>query len=185
MKRNVETTAMMLAYEAHKHQKYADGPYHLHLASVVEVLRSHGVVAPIILAAAWLHDIIEDQPYQYHDVVNAFQKEGHSRQTGIEVADIVYDLTDELGKSRKERKAKTLPKLNNKLEAQIVKLADWIANVSQSKLGTEPDPKLGMYKKEYPSVKEALYGQFPYDETKPLVVILHKLYETLEFELAA
>lgn len=116
--------AFEFALKWHGDQKYAsEHPYIVHLYDVVQVLIEFGYRDETkILCAAWLHDVIEDTPCNYSNIESKF---------GYEIADIVYAVTDELGKNRDQRKEKTFPKLNGYPSAQIVKLADWIANVRQ------------------------------------------------------
>jgi (p)ppGpp synthase/HD superfamily hydrolase len=136
--------AFLLTEKYHKYQVYGeDQPYMIHLLDVVNALIEFGHDDPVILAAAWLHDIIEDTPVNYYFVQDA---------VGARVAEIVFALTDELGRSRKDRKKLTIPKLceytdNNGDGALTVKLADWIANVRECYRG---DPKkLQMYQKDW------------------------------------
>lgn len=156
---SIERRAFKLAIRAHRGQAYGKEPYVVHLFDVVQVLRGFlGTLERNALpkgmakkcrAAAWLHDVIEDTPANYHDVEDA---------CGMEVAEIVYALTDELGRSRKERKAKTLPKVQSNLPAQLVKLSDWIANVENC-IANSPD-RLKMYERDYKAFSEACRGDF-------------------------
>ena len=131
--------AYLFAYEAHSSQIYADEhPYTVHLFDVMMVLIEFGIDDPLLLSAALLHDCIEDTPYNYADV---------KEHTNQQVADIVYVLTDELGRNRKERKERTLPKLDGNPQAQYVKLADWISNVRQCYRNSHK--MYQMYKKDY------------------------------------
>jgi len=125
--------AQNVAIKAHGNQDY-DGmfTYDKHLEDVVLVLKRFGYSGKYIVAG-WLHDVIEDGALSYNKIKNYF---------GEEVADMVYDVTDELGKNRKEKKVKTLPKTGANPDAIIVKLADRIANI-------EHGGKVDMYKKEY------------------------------------
>jgi len=72
------------------------------------------------------------------------------------VANIVFDVTDELGKTRAIRHNRTYPKVRNNQKALIVKLADRIANVRFSK--KQGSHQFDMYKKEHAEFKGALYG---------------------------
>jgi (p)ppGpp synthase/HD superfamily hydrolase len=85
-----------------------------------------------------LHDILEDTPLSYNDVKKEF---------GEKVADIVYDVTDELGKNRKERKERTYPKIRANHDAILVKICDRIANANNSKKLNKR--MFEMYKKEH------------------------------------
>ena len=78
------------------------------------------------LVATWGHDLIEDCRVSYNDV------KGH---LGQEVADIIYALTNEKGKNRKERaNDKYYEGIRNTPGAVFVKLCDRIANVQYSKM---------------------------------------------------
>jgi (p)ppGpp synthase/HD superfamily hydrolase len=70
--------------EKHKNQKYGSEPYSVHLEAVVENLKQHGVYDEEVIAAAWLHDSIEDQDVTYEDIDRAF---------GRRVADLVHAVT--------------------------------------------------------------------------------------------
>lgn len=72
---------------------------------------------------AWLHDTIEDCAITYNDLKQEF---------GEFIADCVYDLSNELGKNRKERHEKTAPKIAKNPFAVYVKLCDRIANMEYS-----------------------------------------------------
>jgi (p)ppGpp synthase/HD superfamily hydrolase len=131
--------AFLYALKQHDRQIYADhDPYIIHLYDVSMTLVEFGIKDPKLLAAALLHDIIEDTNCNYHDISITFSEE---------IADIIYALTDELGKNRKERKQKTFPKLDGFPQAQAIKLADWISNVRQCHRNSHKMYR--MYKKEY------------------------------------
>jgi (p)ppGpp synthase/HD superfamily hydrolase len=125
--------ARLVAIKAHGNQDY-DGifPYEKHLEDVVEVLKRFGFSGKYIVAG-YLHDVIEDGALSYNKIKNYF---------GEEVAEMVYCVTDELGRNRKEKKLKTLPKTASNTDAIVVKLADRIANI-------EHGGKVDMYQKEY------------------------------------
>lgn len=126
--------ARMVAVKAHSGQYYDNiFPYEKHLDDVVAVLKSHGIVSPKLLKSAYMHDTIEDCNVSYNDIRTYF---------GEDVAEIVYCVTDEIGRNRKERKLKTLPKTASNKDAVIIKVADRIANINHG-------GKLEMYAKEY------------------------------------
>jgi len=77
-----------------------------------------------IIVACTLRGTLENSDLTYNDIEKTFDEE---------VAEIVYALTDELGRNRKERKLKTYSKITDNGKATAVKLCDRIANVSQSK----------------------------------------------------
>jgi len=161
---DIERKAFITAVEAHKDRRYiskdCDYPYMFHLYSVVQILKGEGVMDKNILCAAWLHDTIEDTDMTYKDVNALF---------GKEIAEIVYAVTDELGRNRKERKAKTLPKLIDFPEAQIVKLADVLANVLESI--SSKSSHIEMYRKEYPDLRAIVKDS----ENETIISLMNKL----------
>jgi len=139
--------ARMVAVVAHSNQRYDKiFPYEKHLDDVVDVLKRFGFSGKFIVAG-FLHDTIEDDGISYNDIKKHF---------GIEVAEMVYCVTDELGRDRKEKKRKTLPKTASNPDAIILKLADRIANI-------EHGGKVGMYVEEYDEFKGTLYLNTPKD----------------------
>ena len=118
--------ARQYATQAHKRishrRKYTDQPYDTHLHAVAELV---GSVAddPEMIAAAWLHDTVEDTPVTFHDIEKEF---------GAGVAQLVLDLTDVSKASdgnRAVRKAIDRAHLAQAApRAKTVKLADLIDN---------------------------------------------------------
>jgi (p)ppGpp synthase/HD superfamily hydrolase len=139
------------AMAKHGDQKYGIYPYEVHLGNVVTVLMRFGVFPDSeahyqLLAAAWLHDVLEDTPVTYAEMEAEF---------GSVIAQMVFCVTDEEGVNRKERKAKTYIKLAKDPDAVIIKLADRIAN-TEFCLIHDNESLFGMYKKEQPGFQEAL-----------------------------
>ncbi len=161
--------AGMFAKKAHGNQKYGEHPYYVHLEAVGQVLLRFGFTYKehsSLLAAALLHDVLEDTPTNYSDVFRAF---------GPEVAELVYAVTDELGRNRNERHSKTYPKVLALPKAVILKLADRIANVEHS-IETLDVGKLNMYRRE----QELFYlgiGINDATEALPMWEHLTKLFE--------
>lgn len=150
--------ARMVAVKAHSNQSYDEiFPYEKHLDDVVDVLKRFGFSGQFIVAG-YLHDAIEDDGISYNDINRHFNKE---------VAEMVYCVTDELGRNRKEKKEKTLPKTASNPDAIILKLADRIANI-------EHGGKIDMYAKEYQEFKGALYLNTP-AHGRPMWEYLDKL----------
>lgn len=101
----------------------------------------------IALMAAIGHDLIEDARVTYNDV----KKVG-----GWNVADIIYCLTDDKGKNRKERHSdRYFEDLKGNELAVFVKLCDVLANIKYSSLTNSR--MLDVYKKEFPNLKKKLY----------------------------
>ena len=142
--KNLLRKAEKLATRHHGLQEYNGLPYDEHLQEVVNILERFGYDGKYLLAG-WLHDILEDCAISYNDIKKLF---------GEEIAEIVYDVTDEMGRNRKERKSKTYPKIRNNPDAIIVKLADRIANM-ESSMKTKHG-MIGAYQKEYEAFKYQL-----------------------------
>lgn len=112
--------AMFFMIDAHKGQKRWNGdPYSNHPRDVVIKLTQMGVEDEDILAAGYLHDIVEDTDYTIGDINRLF---------GSRVAKIVEELTfDQTDKSESTywSKCKEMGK-----EASLIKIADIISNLS-------------------------------------------------------
>lgn len=141
-------------------QKYADTlPYSTHL-KFVEAQGNKFLhlidmeFMPSVNYALVAHDSIEDARMTYNDIVKLVSKfHPHISKT---VADIVYCVTDEKGKTRSERKnAKYYQELKANKLALFVKLADLAANTLYSKLSASD--MYDKYKKEWPAFKNKLY----------------------------
>lgn len=119
---DVVERARAFAEEAHRGQqrKYEKTPYIRHLERVAGLLRDHGHEGPAVLAAAFLHDTLEDTDTTVDALIGAF---------GLEVAELVYWLSDlEKGK-RATRKRMSAWRLSRApLEAKLIKLADLADN---------------------------------------------------------
>ncbi|WP_312241917.1 HD domain-containing protein [Pantoea sp.] len=123
---SLEEQARRYATTAHaemgQRRKYTGEPYIVHPAAVVELVRS---VAhdETMLAAAWLHDTVEDTPTTLQDIESHF---------GEPVARLVAMLTDSAQPDARNRAARKLAHFrhtaNASPEAQTIKLADIIDN---------------------------------------------------------
>lgn len=145
---NTKEKAFLVADKAHSNQSYDIYPYGYHIRHVVRIAEELGYDESIIVACI-LHDTLEDTSLSYNDIKNSF---------GEEVAEIVYCVTDELGRNRKERKEKTYPKIKNNYKAVIVKICDRIANIEHSKKEGNKS-LLEMYKKEHALFKEMIHNE--------------------------
>jgi len=118
------------------------------------------------LVAVWGHDLIEDCRVSYNDVKN---------HLGQEAADIIYAVTNEKGKTRKERaNEKYYEGIRNTPGAVFVKLCDRIANVQYSKL--TKSRMFEMYMTENEHFVHSLGGQ-PDHELHPMFNYLINLFE--------
>ncbi len=128
--------ALLIAGTAHAGQQYDLYPYTYHLMQVAETVERLGYAETIVVAAV-LHDVIEDTSLSYNDIKIEF---------GEEIAEIVYAVTDELGRNRAEKHRKTAKKIRGSWKAVVVKLCDRYSNMLHS---SEHNPGLfKMYKKE-------------------------------------
>lgn len=146
MDEHLSRMAIYRAVEAHGDQMYGDRPYVEHLVDVVWVLKRHYVATSEVVAAAYLHDTVEDTDYTLKEIRDEF---------GNEIADMVHAVTSEPGKNRKERNAATYPKIAATPGAVALKLADRISNVRAS--WKTQDRRLFMYYREYPGFRKALF----------------------------
>ena len=129
--------AQLFAQAAHgatgQVRRYTGEPYIEHPAEVVALLKRAGVTDDAMLAAAWLHDVVEDTRID-HSTIN--------RVFGPGVAWHVHDLTDQVpafSGNRAYRKARECERLAQVHPlSQSVKLADLISNTRSIR---EHDPK--------------------------------------------
>lgn len=147
-----EALAKHFAEQAHGSQMYGDKPYVSHLSHVNEVLKRFGITDESLLVASFLHDSVEDTEMKLEHIHVVF---------GREVSDLVYRVTNEPGKNRKERHEKTYPKIQASDDAITLKLADRIANVETSI--EQNNPILEMYKKEHDAFRAILFKQGTHD----------------------
>jgi guanosine-3',5'-bis(diphosphate) 3'-pyrophosphohydrolase len=125
-----DPTAILLKaaeFAAHKHReqrrKNADAsPYINHPIAVANVLRNEGgITDPVILAAALLHDTLEDTETTYEELRGQF---------GDEIADVVEEVTDTQWLTKEARKRLQVSKASHSsVRARAVKIADKISNV--------------------------------------------------------
>jgi len=144
------------AFEYHRSTNhfYDDKPYEYHLEMTAQVAQKFIHLIPqkykdIVIASCYFHDSLEDTRITYNDLL---------KETSLQVADIVYALTNEKGKTRKERaNDKYYQGIRETPYATFVKLCDRIANVEYSM--TTRSRMLEMYRKEMPEFIETLYDE--------------------------
>lgn len=127
--------AIRFAQQAHEsigqRRKYSGLPYaeHLHAVAALVATVPH---TPEMIAAAWLHDVVEDTPVSLADI---------DREFGAVVAGLVADLTDvsmPADGNRQIRKARDRAhSAAASAQAKTIKLADIIDNAAS--IGTS-DP---------------------------------------------
>ena len=132
------TRARTYAVGAHQRidqrRKYSGQPYETHLVSVVRIL-SELTDDPFVLAAAWLHDVVEDTPATIEDI---------EREFGSQVAGLVDELTDVSrpsdGNRARRKQLDLLHLASASPAAQTIKLADLIDNCDDI---FNADPRFG------------------------------------------
>jgi guanosine-3',5'-bis(diphosphate) 3'-pyrophosphohydrolase len=117
--------AATFAAEKHRTQRRKDAeasPYINHPLALAHILCSQGgITDPTVLAAALLHDTMEDTETSFGEL---------EREFGPRVAGIVAEVTDDKSKPKHERKRLQVTQANLKSdEAKLVKLADKISNL--------------------------------------------------------
>jgi len=144
-------------------QMYDDKPYIVHPFHVYDIALKYNYVFylhnvssfdygfqnnQITLQTALLHDTIEDTNITHNDLKKVF---------GEDVANNVYNLTNNKGRNRNERADDSYYNGIKTSDISVfVKLCDRIANVSSN---TSKNGMLDKYKKEYKHFKEKLYTE--------------------------
>jgi len=142
--RNLEAMAQAVAVEAHKDQKYGTQPYINHISDVVNRVKTI-TQDPEVIAAAWLHDVVEDTQVTIGDI---------ERQFGKNVAAMVWAVTG-VGQDRAAKMANAIEKIAQTPGAELVKSADRLSNAAASK--AENKTKLYQrYKDEHTNLSPVL-----------------------------
>ncbi|WAS90212.1 hypothetical protein [Nannocystis punicea] len=132
---------------------YDGRPYASHLSMVVDraVEFLHlldDADRPIALAGAWVHDSIEDARQTYNDVKKA---------TSEAVAEVAFALTNEKGRTRKERaNERYYEGIRAHEVATFVKICDRLANAGHS--ARTQSRMLDVYRREQADFRAALYS---------------------------
>jgi (p)ppGpp synthase/HD superfamily hydrolase len=130
--RKAQAYAMAAHAAVGQKRKYTGEPYIVHPAEVAKIVAGVPGSTPDMVAAAWLHDVMEDTSCTFTDVHMAF---------GIDIATLVGWLTDV---SKPEDGNRAVRKARDRAhtaeapaEAQTIKLADLISN-SRSIMAHDP-----------------------------------------------
>jgi len=146
--------AKIYAVDCHNltgHQ-YDGKSYKTHLQMVFDTANKFIHLIPAehqenVLAACWVHDVIEDCRETYNDVKNA---------TNQEIAELAYALTNEKGRTRKDRaNDKYYDGIKQTPFATFIKVCDRIANYEYSKM--QGSRMAEMYEKEMSGFVTKLY----------------------------
>jgi guanosine-3',5'-bis(diphosphate) 3'-pyrophosphohydrolase len=159
--------AKAFALNAHKDQMHGSVPISQHLEAVSAKVAEKAViyydpyydplyendVIEVVIAAAWLHDTVEDTDTEVHHLKKEF---------GIDVAEIVSDVTDGDGKNRLQRHLNTYYRTRRNDLSILVKMCDRWHNQKRS---TEKAERfMRMYHDEYLYFKFALYEPGMFDD---------------------
>jgi len=153
--------AKTLASKLHANQRYGVHPYIVHLAAVARKVQEAGG-SPELIAAAWLHDSLEDTPITQDELRDQF---------GNTVADVVWAVTGE-GHNRKAKLASVIGKIANTPGADLVKSADRLCN-TQACIDDKLVDKARMYKGEHDQLGPVL-------GTNPLARQLYKIFVQMD-----
>lgn len=118
--------AELFAKKKHSGTTRKDGTqYSEHLESVVNRLKSLGVIDEEILCAGWLHDTIEDTDTSFDDLFEQF---------GRRVAVLVSSLSKDTSLPKKQKEKAYVKQLKeSSFDAKLIKLCDISANLSDLK----------------------------------------------------
>jgi (p)ppGpp synthase/HD superfamily hydrolase len=119
---SMEVRAQALATQAHKTQLYGTQPYMVHIEDVVRRVKQI-TTDPEIIAAAYLHDVVEDTDIPLEYIVKHF---------GQNVANMVWAVTG-IGSDRAAKMANAIEKIAQTPGSELVKSADRLSNAAASK----------------------------------------------------
>jgi hypothetical protein len=157
----IDEAAARFAAWWHYGQKYGERPYMYHVRMVVSMLRFHYPSArEHVVAAAWLHDTVEDTPLTLTHVHNSF---------GPSVAQMVELVSNGAKGTRREKHDGLLARLADprhpwRKAATSVKLADRLANMTACKAGRKTK-LFQMYADEWPSLREVAIANGAYAQS--------------------
>lgn len=125
--RELLLSAYRYAEKMHENQKRASGePYFTHPCSVAEILVDLGLDAPTV-AAAFLHDVIEDTPATPEDIRKLFGEEILTLVDGVTKLDKIRFQSHE--EEDAENFRKIFVAMANDVRVIIIKLADRLHNM--------------------------------------------------------
>ncbi|MDA0268112.1 MAG: HD domain-containing protein [Cyanobacteria bacterium] len=122
---SVVVTALQFAADRHCHQRRKDkaaSPYINHPIALLHLLHQEaGVIDPVVLASALLHDTVEDTDTSLAELETRF---------GPEIAGVVAQVTDDKSLPKAVRKQHQVDHASSLCDrAKLVKLADKTANL--------------------------------------------------------
>jgi (p)ppGpp synthase/HD superfamily hydrolase len=143
-------------------RKYVNELLSRHLEAVVSHLVDHGIDDEEVLAAAYLHDVIEDTPTTIEELMAVF---------GAHTAELVYWMTDAEVGSRTARKTMFCWRIGRApWEAKLIKMADIVDNAATIRLANPA------FATEYLTEKTQMLDQMALIESQRLTDLrLYKL----------
>jgi len=123
----IVTAAESFARDKHSGMIRSNGitPYFDHLQGVVNRLKNIGVSDEEVLAAAWLHDTIEDTNTTFDEIDQRF---------GSRIAVLVLSLSKDKRLPKDQREKQYVKQLKNSpLETKMIKLCDISSNLKDLK----------------------------------------------------
>lgn len=141
-------------------------PYGFHLKMVASFVSRYGYLVAeseadilVLYGSAYLHDTIEDARMTYNDIVKFIDDfrvgslvlpEEIKRKLEEQVSEIVYALTNEKGRNRKERANETYYKgIRDTRFASFIKMCDRLANIQYTMMFVFANRMLEVYRREY------------------------------------
>lgn len=165
------TRAAYLARRAHDGQMRKDGvtPYSVHVERVANKVMNHPLATEEMVAAAWLHDVVEDTQYaKFQDIKMLF---------GYNTALMVMGLTNHYthdafpDMNRHDRKiAEANRYVTEEIPIKIIKLADRIDNLKDNSGGMSEG-----FMHKYMKESLALFEALNFDDEDPFVKELYDL----------
>lgn len=168
--------AELFARKAHEGQfrKFYDPPipYIVHPQRVANLVKGVEGSDSIMVAAAWLHDVVEDTSFSYLDILDKF---------GLQVANYVLGLTDVSKQCHAVRrlnrdarkKINNIFILNQPKAVQIIKLCDIYDNISD--LGDADDDFKELFLNEKKIQTELIRDANPFMAAQIMEIISKKI----------
>jgi len=144
--------ALEFAARKHKNQRRKDvdaSPYINHPISLANILCNEAHVTDVqVICGALLHDTVEDTETKPEELESEF---------GVEIKDIVMDVTDDKSLKKEERKQAQIEHAAHISDkAKLVKLADKISNLRDVASNPPPDWSLERRQKYFYWAKEVI-----------------------------
>jgi len=133
----LHSRCLMMASYAHKNQirKYSGLPYINHPISVAMRIKALYPDAHVAIAAAFLHDTLEDTDLSYNNI----------SEINNEVAKVVLEVTDDQRTNkRKQKENQIISSYKKSIAARMVKTADKIDNCTDFAKQISGEPLLGV-----------------------------------------